>query len=204
MKIFLLLVVAGALWAQAQADSATPETNAAQPALLNLSTNSPPRTNAPPKPPTEIFSDSGEFDLKSRVAVYIGNVRVIDPQMKMLCELLTVIVPEGGGRIDHITAETNVVIDAVDSDGNPIHATGQKAVYTYKVENSVTNELMELTGGPYVESKAVSGSGEKIVWDRVKNSIRVYKQTHVIIQQPPDKEPGTNAPAPEPEKKPRE
>jgi lipopolysaccharide export system protein LptA len=144
-------------------------------------TNSAGATNLLFRAPTEISSDMLEFRLETREAIYFGNVRVIDPQMKLACEQLTVLVPEGGGRINRIVAETNVVIDAVDGDGKPIHATGQLAVYTYSVENSVTNEWIELTGRPQVQSAAIPFSeGEKVVWDRMKKTIRVVRPTMLI------------------------
>lgn len=203
MRTFLLFPGAAfaALMMQAQTNAPVAETNVATPtALTNLSpgpvhSTFPTPTNAVPKPPTEIFSDSGEFDLKTRVAVYLGNVRVVDPQMKLSCEKLTVVVPEEGGRVDHIVAETNVVIDAADNEGNPVRATSQKAVYTYKIESSVTNELIELTGDPYVDSKAAKGYAERIVWDRVQNRVHMFKQRSVLIQQGM-LAPASNPPAP--------
>lgn len=196
-----------AILLQAQTNSPESAINVAPQAGLTNRTSGPVHstfpesTNAAPKGATEIFSDSGEFDLKTRVAVYLGNVRVVDPQMRLRCEMLTVVVPEQGGRVDHIVAETNVVIDAADNEGNPVRATSQMAVYTYKVENSVTNELIELTGDPYVDSKAAKGFAEKIVWDRVQNKVRMFKQRSVLIQQGMVG-PVTNAPAPpDPEQK---
>ncbi len=156
---------------------------------LNGQTNGPAAepaaaTNAPPRvrPPTEIFSDSSEFNLKSRSAIYIGHVRVLDSQMKLNCEILTASVPPSGSKIDSIIAEHSVVIDAADEQGHPIHATSDRAVYTYKIEGGVTNEMITLTGNPQVRSQFVSGTGDKIVWNRASNSIRVDNQ-HMIIQQ---------------------
>jgi lipopolysaccharide transport protein LptA len=153
-------------------------------------------TNVPPRerPPTEIFSDSADFNLKTRIAVYTGRVRVVDPQMKLTCDLLTAKVPESGGKIDSIVAEGNVVIDTVDEQGRPIHATSDKAVYAYKVENSVTNETVELTGHPCVQSPMGSLTSETVVWDRLNNKFRAVGQ-HMII--PPEAVRQTNAPASE-------
>ena len=209
MTTLILFPVAAvaALLLRAQTNSPAPETNVPAPVGLTnvlpgpVHSTFPASTNAAQKGPTEIFSDSGEFDLKTRVAVYFGNVRVVDPQMKLQCEMLTVVVPESGGRVDHIVAETNVVIDATDNEGHPVRATSQKAVYSYRVENSVTNELIELTGDPFVDSKSAKGYAEKIVWDRAQNKVRMFKQRSVIIQQGTLGS-ATNAPAPaDPEKK---
>ena len=42
---------------------------------------------------THIDSNHAEFDLAARRAVYQGNVRVNDPQLRLTCELLTVELP---------------------------------------------------------------------------------------------------------------
>src|SRR5258708_1490426 len=75
-------------------------------------------TNPAPAPPeTEIFADTFDFEMKSKVAVYQHHVRVLDPKMKLTCEILTAKLPEAGGKLDHILAETNVVIDFTDDRG---------------------------------------------------------------------------------------
>ena len=76
-----------------------------------------------------ISSDSADFDLTGHEAIYRGHVRVDDPQMKLTCEQLIADVPQSGGHVNHIVAETNVVIDFMDNKGQTNHATGDKAVY---------------------------------------------------------------------------
>ena len=46
---------------------------------------------------------------------------VDDPEMKLTCEWLVADLPQTGGRVDHIVAETNVVIDC-DGRQRPDHA----------------------------------------------------------------------------------
>lgn len=140
---------------------------------LNAQTNSsvPTATNKEQQP-TQVFSDSVDIDLKAHVAVYRGHVRVDSPQMKMTCETMTATVPEAGGKIENIVAEQNVVVDMTDEKGQPSHAAGEKMVYTYKVTNSVTNELVELTGNPRLESAQGTLTGDLIVWDRINNKLR--------------------------------
>ena len=78
---------------------------------------------------------------------YIGHVVVIDPKAKLWCGQLTVDLPAEGGRPTNIVAITNVVIDTLDDKGQTNHITADKAVYTYSVLNSVTNETITFTGG---------------------------------------------------------
>jgi lipopolysaccharide transport protein LptA len=206
--LWLILAVGSVIALKAQTNPPPPAITPGPPLLMTAEPSAPvaptatngaglmASTNALPRerPPTEIFSDSADFNLKTHIAIYTGHVRVVDPQMKLTCDVLTAKVPESGGKIDSIVAEGNVVIDTADEQGRPIHATGNKAVYAYKVENSVTNETVELTGHPRVESPMGLLTGETVVWDRLNNKFRAFGQ-HMIIQPEPVKP--TNAPAAE-------
>lgn len=141
-------------------------------------------TNKPPVEPsfTEIFSDRADFDLKLKNAIYQGHVRVNDPKMKLLCERLTAQVPESGGRMDHIVAETNVVIDFLDEKGQTNHASGDKAVYTWSTTNSITNEVVVLTGNPKLENIQGTLTGDVMTWDRINNTLRATNQKMKIRQ----------------------
>src|SRR5579859_3938531 len=106
--------------------------------FITVVTNAPPaKTNAPTEVrPTEIQSRSCQFFMKSNVFVYRDDVHIDNPQMKLVCQLLTVEAPKmtNENRFNRATAETNVVIDWVDDKG-PNHATADKGVYTYVVTN---------------------------------------------------------------------
>jgi lipopolysaccharide transport protein LptA len=157
---------------QAQMETTPAPTNAAAPAM-GTAAKATTKTNFMMRAATEIFSDRGEFNMKTEpfVAVYTGHVRVIDPQMKLTCEVLTATLPKSGGHVDRIVAEGKVVIDAIDTHGEPVHATCDRATYTFKVENSVTNELIELSGDPRVDMKQHSTTGDPLVWDRLSNKL---------------------------------
>jgi lipopolysaccharide transport protein LptA len=136
-------------------------------------------TNAAPQPPrvpTRIDSDSVDFDMNGRTAVYRGNVRVTDPEMKLTCAWLVADLPQSGGRVNHIVAETNVVIDATDTKGQAIHATSDKAVYDFQVKDSVTNETVTLTGNAEVENAQGWLTGEPVIWDRATGHLTAKDQ----------------------------
>ena len=202
MKHFGFILPASlALALSAQTNSPPADADAGPPPAASPATV---RTNAPPanatltdRAPKEIFSDSANFDLKTRIAVFIGHVRVTDPQLKMTCGIMTARVPESG-KIDSIVAEQDVVIDGVDNQGRPVHATGEKAVYSYRATDSVTNDTVVLTGHPEVKSKMFTGSGETITWDRINNGVSVtggyHGGYHMVI--PREVREPTNAPAP--------
>lgn len=184
MKLFLLLGIASLpLLLCAQTETAAPTTNTPPAIDTSAATNAPAKTNLVMRAATEIFSDHGDFDLKQHVAIYTGHVRVIDPKMKLTCEILTATLPEGGSRVDRIVAERNVVIDGVDSRGEPVHAVGEKAVYTYNVTDGVTNELIELTGDPRLYTTFRSVTGDSITWNRGNNTFH-GTNLHMIFQQP--------------------
>jgi lipopolysaccharide export system protein LptA len=151
MKTFCLIAVmavATGLAARAQSN-----TNAAPP-LLRV---------------TDIYSDSADFDWLGHTATNRGNVRVTASDMKLTCALLIADLPPSGWYLSRVVAETNVVLDAKDSNGRPIHATGDRAVYIYNVENGVTNETITLTGNPQPQVVIPEGTivADVIVWDRV-------------------------------------
>ena len=169
-----LLALAGGWILRAQTNA--PNTNAVAEILALVTTNAPAPQPQPPRAPTRIDSDSADFDLNGHKAIYRGNVRVDDPQMKLTCEQLTADLPQSGGHIDHLVALTNVVMDSVDDKGQTKHATSDKAVYDYKVTGGVTNETVTLTGNAKVEDAQGWLTGEPIVWDRANNSMHAENQ----------------------------
>jgi lipopolysaccharide transport protein LptA len=145
--------------------------------------------------PTLIRSDSADFDLAGHEATYHGHVRVDDPQMKLACEQLIADVPQAGGHVNHIVAETNVVIDFTDNKGQTNHATSDKAVYIYQEQGGVTNETVTLTGNPQIENAKGTLTGDVIVWDRLNNHMSASNQKMVFRQNFNGAPADTNPPA---------
>jgi len=170
-----------------------------QSAPAPATTNSP-VVPPPPRAPTQIYSDnSADFDLNGHQAIYRGHVRVDDPEMKLTCALLVADVPQAGGHPNHIVAETNVVIDFTDDKGQTNHATSDKAVYLYNVQNGVTNETVTLTGNPQpqVENAQGTQAGDVIVWSRenTNSHVRFIGNYHMVsYQKPGEVMMGTNSP----------
>ncbi len=134
--------------------------------------------------PTLVSSDSADFDLAGREATYHGHVQVDDPQMKLRCERLVADVPRAGEHVNHIVAETNVLIDFQDNQGHTNQATGDKAVYIYSEQGGVTNETITLTGQtqPQVENAQGTLTGDVIVWDRLNNHLSASNQKMIFRQ----------------------
>jgi len=192
--LYLLLTLPLAAAAQTNGNALT---NLAPVSAAGSLTNSA-ATNAPAaeRSPTEIFADSGVFDRTNYLVTYTGNVRVEDPQMKLTCDVLTAKVPHAGAKLDSIVATSNVVIQAQDGQGRPVHATSGRAVYSYQVVNSITNETIELSGDPFpvVDRGQDRLAGDVIIWDRIKDTFRAI-HPHMTLQLETKKS-GTNAPAP--------
>jgi lipopolysaccharide transport protein LptA len=177
MKRFSLIVIA--VWCGWMAHAQTDATAQSSPA--SATTNSPDATR-PPRAPTRIDSDSADFDLVARTATYRGDVRVDDTEMKLTCAWLVADVPQAGGRPNRIVAETNVVIDFTDTKGQTNHATSDKAVYLYNVQNGVTNETVTFTGNAKIENAQGTLTGEPIFWDRVNNHLHADNQKMILRQ----------------------
>jgi lipopolysaccharide export system protein LptA len=167
-KLHLMFLILAALArpgaAQTSSDPADSGAFALAPAALR-STNSPDMTE------TEILSESAYFDLKARTAIYMGDVKVKDPRMDLACEVLTVHMPQSGGKLDSIIAETNVAIDFLDEKGQKVHGTGGKAIYTYNVIGTYTNDVLELMDNPVLRTAQGDWYGDTIRLDRVNNTI---------------------------------
>jgi len=176
-------------------------TNAVLSAPIVATTNSPaaPKKHMEEKkvPPGPTKIDADSFDMTQRVAIYQRNVVVTNAQMKLTCEWLMADLPSGGEHVTNVVAETNVVVDLVQN-GQPIHVTGQRAVYYFHVENGVTNETITLTGTPdqKPEIKQPQGSmkGDRIIWDVVGGSMHVDQPEGIGIDT--NAPAGTNSPAP--------
>jgi lipopolysaccharide transport protein LptA len=149
---------------------------------MNAQTNVVVATPSTPRDVTRIDSDSANFDMNARRVVYLGHVIVNDPQMKMTCDKIVADLPPSGARMNHIVAETNVVIDLAYTTGQTMHATSDKAVYHYSVENGATNETVTLTGNPQIVNAQGVQSGDEIIWNRAGNQIS-FVNPHMIFRQ---------------------
>ncbi len=148
--------------------------------LVHAQTNTPGVLPTPLAP--TINSESADFDLNGHQGIWRGYVRVDDPQMKLTCERLVADMPPAGGRPNHIVAETNVVIDFTDTKGQTNHATGDKAVYVYSEQGSVTNKTVTLTGNPQIENAQGTQAGDVIILDLANNKVH-FDNPHMIFRQ---------------------
>jgi lipopolysaccharide export system protein LptA len=139
----------------------------------------------------EIDSDNGCYDGNTNQMIYTGHVFVTDhAKARLNCERLTVDLPPDGGHPTNIVAETNVVVDLIDSKGQTNHITCNKATYAYGVYTNrflmtVTNETITFTGGdplPKVENPQTIMVGEPMVLDVISKRFHVYSHYQTIFK----------------------
>lgn len=149
--------------------------------LGGAQTNSSAAANSTPRV-TLIESAHGDFDMGAgrHQAIYSGNVRVSDPQMNLRCERLTADLPQTSGHPTNIVAQSNVVIDFADDRGRTNHATCDKAVYVFEVQNGVTNEMVTLTGHAMVQNPQMILTGEPIYLDLFNKTLHADNQKMVL------------------------
>ena len=119
------------------------------------------------------FADiySQQYRVDRRRAQFLGGVYISHPQMAWASEDLTVYLPESGGRIERIVAEQSVAFDLIDGLGRKVTGRGERAVYRYSVARGVTNNLMELTGSPVLETTNGVFFGQVIILDLANNRL---------------------------------
>jgi len=187
---WIALAIGGTLRAQTNATTnatatVSANTNAVSQILALVTTNPPP---ARPQihPETVIEADgAADFDQAEHGlrVIYRDHVRVESPGLKLWCEWLVADLDHATGRVTNIIAETNVVIDATDSQGQKMHATGDKAIYVFKDISGSTNETVTLTGNAKVEYKDITLTGEPIIWDRTHDSLTVPTNPKMVSHQ---------------------
>ena len=158
---------------------------------------------------TRITSNSLEMNFNPKqVFVYTGRVLVVDPEIDLLCDRMTVtfndrkkpkkrhvnagaqpgtqLKPEKspmisqGGQIKEIIAEDNVVII---NKKDKTRATGRKGVFT------ASTNLLVLTGDPVLYHGDGKIAGDVIVWDRVTGKLKVSRAKVDISQGEGDEKP---------------
>ncbi|HTL17114.1 MAG TPA: LptA/OstA family protein [Patescibacteria group bacterium] len=139
----------------------------------------------------EIFC--AEYTLRPDNSVFLGGVYATHPEMVWSCEKLTLLVPAPG--LTNVIAQQNVVFDVL-TPKNKVHGTGDQAVYTFGVFNTVTNGMrpidqLRLTGSPAEMSNTnITSRNPVIIWDRLKDKVSLPGSEYSI--QGTGKDIGTN------------
>jgi lipopolysaccharide export system protein LptA len=141
-------------------------------------------------------SDSFDYNLRKRLAIYQGSVRVIDSTLDLSCDKLTVVfmgkadkpapkrtekpppkelvnVPPGpmvgmGGNVKMLIAEGNVVIINLE---NKSRAIGDRAVYTQLTEQVVLTSKLGNPLPKIIDQKGGGLSAPLIIYDRLTGNL---------------------------------
>ncbi len=153
---------------------------------------------------TDINADRFEYTAESSTTngllistngllVYAGHVLVENLKTKLLCDRLVIFLPKNGEQPNHIEAQTNVVIVAVNQ-GETTRATCSLAVYSRSVQAGVTNAIVTLTGYPlpFIENAKGSAQGERIVWNLTTGDYNASGSIKMNIKQSAIEGSGTN------------
>ena len=166
-------------------------------------------------------SDSFNYNLKKRLVIYEGSVRVIDSTLDLSCDKLTVVFVDKadkparkaeakqpvngakkdplapmvgmGGNVKMLIAEGNVVIV---NRQNINRALGDKAVYTQLTEQVV---LTSKPGNPLpkiIDQKGGELSAPVIIYDRLTGNLGAKQGVKVIQGAPEKSAPKETAPEP--------
>jgi lipopolysaccharide export system protein LptA len=119
----------------------------------------------------ELFSE--QYVVRPQVALFEGKVRLAHPQLQMTCDHLAVHSAADKQTGQNLTAEHSVVFDLLSSDGEKVHGTCQKAFYDYSIRGGQTNDVLELTGNPILETTNGSVQNSMLILDRARNKLLV-------------------------------
>ncbi len=98
-------------------------------------------TQTMPEAPTDITSDSMDFDVENRRAIFTGNVQVVDDALTLNADSLYIHFDENN-KLEEIVADGNVVATSGEN-----KAKGGKALYDFRNGHVVLSNNPELIRG---------------------------------------------------------
>jgi lipopolysaccharide export system protein LptA len=129
------------------------------------------------KGPTEITAkDEVQFDGSNRMAIFAGNVKVIDPQFTMTTDKLTVYMnkQEDGGGIREAQADGNVIIVHANPQKNNGQADGAASSQTTPVANTGLSPLASPSASPGASPQQVvldTGRAQKAIYNAKEDAV---------------------------------
>ncbi len=118
---------------------------------------------------TEITSDKLLFDYAKKVAVFTGNVVVVDPDMQMTADQMTIYLTDDD-EIERIESIGNVEIKM-----QGLHSSSGKAVYT------ILTGKVELSEEPQVSREGSIMQADAIIYWRLEDRMETKGNTRVIM-----------------------
>jgi lipopolysaccharide export system protein LptA len=129
------------------------------------------------KGPTEITAkDEVQFDGSNRMAIFVGSVKVIDPQFTMTTDKLTVWMnkQEDGGGIRDAQADGNVIIVHANPQKNNGQADGSASAQTTPVANTGVFPQASPSASPGASPQPVvldTGRAQKAIYNAKQDAV---------------------------------
>jgi len=135
-----------------------------------------------PKGPTDIrCSQEAQFDVKTRSGVFVGNVKVVDPQFTLTTDRLAVKLnkDEEGGGLNEAQADGNVMIVHVNQPKNAsVQPQGQAAVGAGAQQGAQAQQPITSTGkADRAVYEAKDGSVTLTGWPQVTQGVNTHVAT---------------------------
>jgi lipopolysaccharide export system protein LptA len=135
-----------------------------------------------PKGPTDIrCTEEAQFDVKTRSGVFIGNVKVVDPQFTLTSDRLAVKLnkDEEGGGLNEAQADGNVMIVHVNQPKNSgVQPQGQGGVGTGAQQGAQAQQPITSTGkAARAVYEAKDGSVTLTGWPQVTQGVNTHIAT---------------------------
>jgi lipopolysaccharide export system protein LptA len=144
-------------------------------------------TNRPAGSGTNQFAEvyCQEYLLRQDTSFFRGGIYATHPELNLTCETMTIQTPLGGTT--NLLARGNVVFDVLTQKGK-LHGTGDDAVYSFGLLNTITNgnlaiNELRLTGTPAAVSNTFNGMVSKndlIIWDRARDKLSLPGTNYIL------------------------
>ena len=130
----------------------------------------------------ELFSE--EYVVRPNVALFEGKVRLLHPQITMSCDHLAVHSAADKEKGQSLVAEHSVIFDLLSTDGQKVHGTCQNALYDYSITGGRTNDSLEMTGHPVLETTNGTVQNSVLLLDRTQNKLIAPSVEQVRLSHP--------------------
>jgi lipopolysaccharide export system protein LptA len=144
-------------------------------------------TNRPAGSGTNQFAEvyCQEYLLRQDTSFFRGGIYATHPELNLTCETMTIQTPLA--RTTNLLARGNVVFDVLTQKGK-LHGTGDDAVYSFGLLNTITNgnlaiNELRLTGTPAAVSNTFNGMVSKndlIIWDRARDKLSLPGTNYIL------------------------
>jgi|GEM_PF-2175779 len=147
-----------------------------------------PITSTSHKPPVEvnvsqITAKSAEFNIKSNLVIFIGNVQIVAPRLNLTCERLEALISPTNKTVESMTATGTVTFLIVDAQNKQIKGRAGTLIYKSTALQNATNETIELLANPVLETDQGSLIADRIIFDRTSGQVNAENARMLMTTQ---------------------